>query len=147
SASGERYPDVNKAIKDAVEVGALVVNYFGHGGEDGLASERIFDKNDSQELRNICRFSCFVTVTCEYTRFDNPFRPTAGEYTYWNPDGGAIALISTTRQIFVTVGVNFNEKLQKHLFSYGSPDNLSMAEALRRTKNDMPASGSQQRLV
>lgn len=147
SASGERYPAVNKAIKDAMEVGALVVNYFGHGGEDGLASERIFDKNDSQDLRNICRFSCFVTVTCEYTRFDNPFRPTAGEFTYWNPDGGAIALISTTRQIFVTVGVNFNEKLQKHLFSYGSTDNLSMAEALRRTKNDMPASGSQQRLV
>src|SRR5690606_33216229 len=97
SASGERYPAVNKAIKDAVEVGALVVNYFGHGGEDGLASERIFDKNDSQEIRNTCKFNCFVTVTCEYTRFDNPFRPTAGEYTYWNPQGGAIALITTTR--------------------------------------------------
>ena len=145
SASGERYPAVNKAIKDAVEVGALVVNYFGHGGEDGLASERIFDKNDSQEIRNFCKFSCFVTVTCEYTRFDNPFRPTAGEYTYWNPQGGAIALISTTRQIFVSVGVTFNVKLEEYLFSYGSNDYPSMAEALRLTKIDPAIAGIQQK--
>lgn len=145
SASGERYPAVNKAIKDAVEVGALVVNYFGHGGEDGLASERIFDKNDSQEIRNTCKFNCFVTVTCEYTRFDNPFRPTAGEYTYWNTQGGAIALITTTRQIFVSVGVTFNIQLEKYLFGFGSDDYPTMAEALRLTKTDPSISGIQQR--
>ncbi len=148
SASGERYPAVNKAIKDAVEVGALVVNYFGHGGEDGLASERIFDKGDSQDIRNTCKFSCFVTVTCEYTRFDNPFRPTAGEYTYWNPQGGAIGLITTTRQISVTVGVTFNIKLQQYLFSFDSNDYPTMAEALRLTKTDPTIAGiPQQRLV
>lgn len=145
SASGERYPAVNKAIKDAIEVGALVVNYFGHGGEDGLASERIFDKNDSQEIRNTCKFNCFVTVTCEYTRFDNPFRPTAGEYTYWNTQGGAIALITTTRQIFVSVGVSFNIKLEKYLFGFGSDEYPTMAEALRLTKIDPSISGIQQR--
>ncbi|MBA6154513.1 type IX secretion system sortase PorU [Gelidibacter maritimus] len=145
SASGERYPAVNKVIKDAIEVGALVVNYFGHGGEDGLASERIFDKNDSQEIRNTCKFNCFVTVTCEYTRFDNPFRPTAGEYTYWNTQGGAIALITTTRQIFVSVGVTFNIKLEKYLFGFGANEYPTMAEALRLTKTDPSVSGIQQR--
>lgn len=145
SASGERYPAVNKAIKDALEVGALVVNYFGHGGEDGLAHERIFDKNDSQEIRNTCKFNCFVTVTCEYTRFDNPFRPTAGEYTYWNTNGGAIALITTTRQIFVSVGVTFNIQLEKYLFGFGSNDYPTMAEALRLTKLDPSIVGVQQK--
>ncbi len=148
SASGERYPAVNKSVKDAIEVGALVVNYFGHGGEDGLASERIFDKNDSQEIRNTCKFHCFVTVTCEYTRFDNPFRPTAGEYTYWNTQGGAIGLITSTRQIFVSVGVTFNVKLEKYLFGYGPNDYPTMAEALRLTKNDPAISGvTQKRLM
>lgn len=145
SASGERYPDVNKTVKDAIEVGALVVNYFGHGGEDGLASERIFDKNDSQDVRNTCKFHCFVTVTCEYTRFDNPYRPTAGEYTYWNTNGGAIGLITTTRQIFVNVGVTFNVKLEKYLFGFEANNQPSMAEALRLTKNDPSISGNQQR--
>ena len=148
SASGSRYPQVNKAIKDGIEVGALVVNYFGHGGEDGIARERIFDKNDSQEVRNICKFNCFVTVTCEYTKFDDPTRPTAGEYTYWNTKGGSIGLITTTRQIFVTTGVAFNLVLEEYLFAFGSNDYPTMAEALRLTKNDNSISGiSQKRLV
>ena len=145
TASGERYPSVNQAFKDALEVGALVVNYFGHGGEDGLAAERVFTKVDAQDIRNVCKFNLFVTVTCEYTKFDNPQRATAGEFTYWNKEGGAIALITTTRQIFVTVGVSFNEILDEYLFNYGSIEYPSMAEALRLTKNDNGVSGSPQK--
>jgi hypothetical protein len=148
SAAGDRYPKVNKAIRDAIEVGALVVNYFGHGGEDGLAKERIFDKFDAQEVNNICKFNLFVTVTCEYTKFDDPNRPTAGEFTFWNTNGGAVALITTTRQIFVTVGVNYNETLDDYLFALGSNDYPSIGEALRLTKIDPVVAGSsQKRLV
>ncbi|MBT8274477.1 MAG: type IX secretion system sortase PorU, partial [Bacteroidia bacterium] len=145
TAGGERYPDVNKAIFDAMEVGALVVNYFGHGGEDGLARERIWDKNNVQELNNVCKLPCFVTVTCEYTKFDNPNRPTAGEFLYWNKDAGAISLITTTRQIFVSVGVAVNVILENYLFAIGSTDYPTMAEALRLTKNDPAISGIEQR--
>ncbi|SDB54415.1 Peptidase family C25 [Flavobacteriaceae bacterium MAR_2010_188] len=148
SSSGERYPAVNKEIKDAIEVGAIAVNYFGHGGEDGLAAERIFDKIDAQEITNLCKYNCFITVTCEYTRFDNPQRPTAGEYIYWNKKGGAVSLLTTTRQIFVTVGTAFNVIMEKYLFSYNTDEELSIAEALRQTKNDAGIAGlSQKRLV
>jgi len=148
SAAGNRYPKVNKAIKDAIEVGALVVNYFGHGGEDGLAKERIFDKFDVQEVNNICKYNLFITVTCEYTKFDDPQRDTAGEFTFWNKTGGAISLITTTRQIFVNVGKDFNKGLDDYLFAFGSNDYPSMAEALRLTKTDNNISGlSQKRLV
>lgn len=148
SAGGDRYPRVTKAMSDAIEVGALVVNYFGHGGEDGLAKERIFEQPDTQNLRNICKFNCFVTVTCEYTKFDNPDRPTAGEYTYWNKEGGAIGLITTTRQIFVTTGVTFNRNLSEHLFAYNTNEYPSMAESLRLTKIDPSITNiNQKRLV
>ncbi len=148
SSGGDRYPEVNEAIRDAIDVGALVVNYFGHGGELGLAGERIFDINDSQNISNICKFNCFVTVTCEYTKYDDPARPTAGEFTYWNTNGGAVALITTTRRIFVTVGTDYNEVLEDYLFAYGSNDYPSMAEALRQTKLDNQIVGSfQKRLV
>jgi len=145
SASGERYPAVNDAIKNALDVGALVVNYFGHGGEDGLGGERMFTKVDAQEIRNLCKFNLFVTVTCEFTKFDNPQRQTAGEFTYWNKEGGAIGLITTTRQIFVTVGVVINESLDTYLFNYGSNDYPTMAEALRLTKNDPSVVGINQK--
>ena len=148
TAGGERYPEVNKAIFDAIEVGAIVVNYFGHGGEEGIASERIFDKLNAQDLKNGCKLNCFVTVTCEYTKFDNPLRPTAGEYTYWNKDGGAISLITTTREIFVSVGVVFNVVLEQYLFAFDSYNYPSMAEALRLTKNDPTITNiDQKRLV
>ncbi|MFD2550195.1 type IX secretion system sortase PorU [Bizionia sediminis] len=153
SAGGDRFPAVTTAITNAIESGVLVVNYFGHGGEDGLAKERIFQKTDAQNLNNVCKLNCFVTVTCEYTRFDNPLRPTAGEFTYWNKDAGAIGLITTTRQIFVSVGITFNLILEEYLFSFNPDDAYaddeypSMAEALRLTKTNPEISGIGQRRV
>jgi len=151
SAGGARYPKVNEAMVSALENGALVVNYFGHGGEDGLAHEHIFEKPEAQDLNNVCKLNCFVTVTCEYTRFDNPLRPTAGEYMFWNPTGGAVCLISTTRKIFVSVGITLNEVLGEYMFSYNDSDAYqddeypSVAEALRLTKNDPSVSSTPQR--
>lgn len=148
SAAGDRYPEVNEAVKDAIEVGAILVNYFGHGGENGLAKERIFDIFDAQEVNNVCKYNLFVTVTCEYTKFDDPDRDTAGEFTFWNKTGGAISLITTTRQIFVTVGVSYNEVLDDYLFAFGSNEYPTIGEALRLTKTDNNIAGiSQKRLV
>ncbi|MCB4807677.1 type IX secretion system sortase PorU [Tamlana sp. 62-3] len=154
SAGGERYPKVTTEIANAIENGALVVNYFGHGGEDGLASELLLQKPDINNLRNTNKYNCFVTVTCEFTRFDNPHRETAGEFIYWNADAGAIGLITTTRQIFVSFAINFNNTLGQYLFSYNDDDSYgdyeypSIAEALRLAKID-PAvtSASQKRLI
>ncbi|MBT8393675.1 MAG: type IX secretion system sortase PorU, partial [Bacteroidia bacterium] len=148
SAGGDLYPAVNKAFVNSFEQGALVVNYFGHGGEDRLADERIFGKADVENLNNVCKLSCFVTVTCEFTRFDNPLRETGGELTHWNPNGGTIGLITTTRKIFVSTGIVFNNTLSQYLFSFGSDEFPSMAESLRQTKTDPSiANASQRRLV
>jgi len=137
SAGGELYPQATASLLNNIQLGSLVVNYFGHGGEDGLAHERLFQKNDAEELNNICRYNLFVTVTCEFTRFDNPYRPTAGEFTYWNSGGGAISLITTTREIFVSLGVTVNKELSKFLFDYNDTGYVSIAEALRLTKNNI----------
>jgi len=67
SAGGDRYPSVNDAFVKSFEQGALVINYFGHGGEDRLASERILTIPDINNLNNVCKLTCFVTVTCEFT--------------------------------------------------------------------------------
>ena len=43
SSGGERYPDVKNEISNNVERGTLLIDYFGHGGEDGWAAERILE--------------------------------------------------------------------------------------------------------
>ncbi len=134
SAGGDRYPKVREDFVSAFEQGALVFNYFGHGGEDGLAHERILEKPDIQNLGNRYKYPLFITITCEFTRFDNPFRETAGEFMYWNPKGGAISLITTTRQIGAGTGENINRAFSRNLFGYGTNSPDSMAEALRISK-------------
>jgi hypothetical protein len=142
SAGGFRYPKARTDIFNAFEKGALLFNYLGHGGEDGLAAERIWEKTDSKNLSNQYKYPLFITITCEFSRFDNPYRPTAGEYTYWNPKGGAIAMITTIREISQFNGENFNDRLNTSLLSYDSNEYTSIAEALRIAKNNNPNSST-----
>jgi hypothetical protein len=142
SAGGFRYPKARTDLFNAFEKGALVFNYLGHGGEDGLSAERIWEKSDGQNLSNQYRYPLFITITCEFSRFDNPSRPTAGEYTYWNPKGGAIAMITTIRSIGQFSAENFNDVLSEKLFSFGSSQYTSIAEALRISKNSNPNSAT-----
>lgn len=139
SAGGNRYPKAKEELLNEMGQGALVINYFGHGGEDGLAQERMFEKLDAQNLTNQYRYPLFITITCEFTRFDNPQRPTGGEYMYWNTKGGAVSLVATTREISQSTGKVLNDNLAAHLFSYGSNDYVSIAEALAQAKNQTSA--------
>lgn len=142
SAGGFRYPKARTDLFNAFEKGVLVFNYLGHGGEDGLSSERIWEKSDGQNLSNQYKYPLFITITCEFSRFDNPSRPTAGEYTYWNPKGGAIAMITTIRAIGQFSAENFNDALSENLFSFGSNQYASIAETLRLSKNNNPNSST-----
>jgi hypothetical protein len=142
SAGGARYPKGRTDLFSTFEKGCLVVNYLGHGGEDGLASERLWEKSDGQNLSNQYKYPLFITITCDFSRFDNPSRPTAGEFTYWNPKGGAISMISTIRSIGQFSAENFNDVLAKNLFSYGSSQYTSIAESLRISKNSNPNSST-----
>lgn len=142
SAGGQRYPKAKSEFYNEFGKGALVFNYLGHGGEDGLSSERIWDKTDSQALNNQFKYPLFITITCDFSRFDNPTRPTAGEYIYWNPKGGAISLISTIREIGQFSAENFNDVFAKNLFAFGTNQYVSIAEALRISKNENPNSAT-----
>lgn len=134
SAGGDRYPKAREEMFNSFEKGALVFNYLGHGGEDGLTNERIWEKSDGENFSNQYKYPLFITITCDFSRFDNPLRPTAGEYTYWNPKGGAISMITTIRSIGQGSAQIFNNSLAEKLFSYGSNNYVSIAEALRQAK-------------
>ena len=142
TSGGQKYPKAKEDFINAFDQGALVFNYFGHGGEDGLSAERLFERKDAINLKNRYRYPLFITVTCEFTRFDNPYRPTAGEQTYLNPSGGAVSMVTTTRLIYQIVGQVFNINLASNLFAYGSSNYPSIAEAVRKTKAGMANSGN-----
>lgn len=140
SAGGERYPDVFDAITNRVNRGALVVNYVGHGGEVGLAEERVVTIPQIQSWSNIDRMNIFVSATCEFTKYDDPTRVSAGEWVSLNPTGGSIALMTTTRSVFFGVNTITGKRFYENVFSRDANNSpLSFGEIMRLTKN---ASGS-----
>lgn len=97
---GQRYPDASRDLRDRVQKGALLVNYVGHGGEVGWAHERFLTNNTILGWTNFDRLPLFMTATCEFSRWDDPGRTSAGEYVLLNPNGGGIGLMTTTRLAF-----------------------------------------------
>ncbi|MEI6900460.1 MAG: type IX secretion system sortase PorU, partial [Bacteroidota bacterium] len=134
---GSRFPDVNKAINHAVAKGCLILNYTGHGGEDGWAGEKALTIADIKGWKNFEKLPVFITATCEFSRFDNPERYTAGEMVLMQPDGGAIALYSTTRLALSTS----NFRLDSSFFMNMIPDSAGavipkMGDLIRISKNN-----------
>ncbi|SFJ09436.1 type IX secretion system sortase PorU [Myroides guanonis] len=134
SAGGKRYPKAKEEFINSIESGSLYVSYLGHGGEDGLAQERIFGIEDAGKLNNFKKYPLFVTITCEFTRFDNPYRLTGGERMYLNKRGGAIALVATTREIGIEAGRQLNKEFSQTLFNKEGVY-PTVSEALMLTKN------------
>ncbi|CAM1341442.1 type IX secretion system sortase PorU [Tenacibaculum amylolyticum] len=138
SSGGERYPEVKNTITNTIEKGTLVFDYFGHGGEDGLATERILEIPQIQNFSNQ-NLPLFITVTCEFSRFDNPLRDTAGEQLFLNSDGGAVSMITTTRDVFISLGEAFNKELIKYVLDFDNSD-VTISENLIRAKNETTSS-------
>lgn len=97
TSNGQRSPETNEAITNRFERGSLIINYIGHGGEVGWADERILTLEDINGLQNYDMLPLVVTATCEFSRFDDHTRTSAGEYLYLNEHGGAISMVTTAR--------------------------------------------------
>ncbi len=100
SAGGNRNYGAQEALKENVQKGALLVNYIGHGGEVGLGHERYLDVPTIKAWTNLLALPVFMTATCEFSRFDDHDRTSAGEYVILNPNGGAIGMFTTVRLVY-----------------------------------------------
>ncbi|PSR54387.1 hypothetical protein AHMF7605_13140 [Adhaeribacter arboris] len=134
-ASGQLSPDANRSIDEALERGALLINYTGHGGETTLAQEKIVTIPQITNWKNKDRLAFLVTATCEFGRYDDPARSSGAEEALVNQNGGAIGLISTTRPVYA----GGNRILNKNFFEIAfTPINEQMprlGDVLRLTKN------------
>ncbi len=136
---GRRYPDVVTAINNRVARGALIIGYSGHGGELGLSHEEIITINQINDWSNINNLPLFFTATCEFSRFDDPLRTSAGEYIILNGNGGGIGLFTTTRLAFApdgsTLGSVFYPAAIKKLSNGKYP---ALGDIIKKTKQAAP---------
>ena len=146
SSSGNKYPDVNKAILDNFNKGILIFNYTGHGSENGMAEEQILLKQDIEKLNNKGKYPLFITATCEFSRWDNMIvdekdgkfkeQSSAGEAALLNANGGAIALLSTTRVVYSHLNHYLNQNFYYNAFLFNEKgQRYRMGDVIRLTKN------------
>ncbi len=125
SAGGQRYPQVNQAITNDVG-NTLYLFYFGHGGINGWAQERILTSTEVQGFNNFTavysRFPFVSTITCEFTLWDEPATNSVGEQLIKLQTGGAATMITSSRAISVDYGRKFAPIFTKNMFTLNSDD-------------------------
>ncbi len=131
---GKRYPDVNQEIYETVKKGALIINYTGHGGELGWSSETVLDITTINSWNNKYNLPVFFTATCAFSRFDNPELTSAGELVFLNPDGGGIALFTTTRVSYAQSNFNLNKKFYQNAFELIDGEYPKLGDLVRISK-------------
>lgn len=133
----ERYPGVTAAINDRVKRGVLIMNYTGHANEEGLAHEKVLMKPDIDAWTNYDKLPVFVTATCEFSRWDYTNKQSAGEHVLFNPNGGGVALFSTTRLVYSSANYQINKSFFNHVFEQDqNGKNLRMGDVIRLSKID-----------
>ncbi|MCU0327682.1 MAG: type IX secretion system sortase PorU [Chitinophagales bacterium] len=139
-SGGSRYFDVEKLIKDNFRFGSLLMAYIGHGGYRNWAQERIIDPNDLQLYQNLKNLPFLATATCGFAPFDNPnsSERSMGESLLLQNDGGAIGLLTTCREVYISDQEFFMNKLLLNFLKRNSVTNFprTFGEIARDTKND-----------
>jgi hypothetical protein len=131
---GPRSPDAQQAINRSIDNGTFLINYSGHGGPLGWTQERILEIEQINNWTNKYRLPLFMTATCKFSCFDNPAKTSAGELVLLNPDGGAIALLTTTRLVYAFPNYKLNENFMNVFCEKNNGEFPTLGQLFKKTK-------------
>ncbi len=122
-------PSARDAIQSAINSGALFVDYVGHG------SISLWDHNtltawDTDALTNGNKLPFIAGMTCLNNYFHDVFSPSLGEALMNAPNGGAIAVWSSSSLTEPGPQVIMNQELLRHIFGA----NTTIGQAILRAK-------------
>jgi hypothetical protein len=145
-STGPSYPSVTQAINDQVNKGALIINYTGHGGTQGLAHEKIVTPSEIRSWNNLDKLPLFMTATCEFSRYDEYDRSedleetSGGEMVLLNAEGGGIGLFTTTRLVYSGPNHALNERFYEVVFEKdANQEYLRLGDIIIYSKNNTGA--------
>ncbi len=139
---GTRVPLATEAINNNIFKGIAALVYLGHGGIKGWAQERVLKLEDILSWKNFDRLPLIITATCSFAAYDDPAFTSAGELAFLQPQGGAIALFTTTRLVFASSNANLTKASMDSLFTRINGQLPTMGEALRLGKNKVGGENS-----
>jgi len=132
-ASGPTIPDANKKFSELLNAGLLLLNYTGHGSTTEWTAEKLLTLQEVKDMTNKC-LPVWVTATCDFCRYDSP-DVTGGETAFLNPNGGAIALYTTTRVVYSDKNYELNTAFNNNMFSKKNGIRYSLGDIMHLSKS------------
>jgi hypothetical protein len=91
-ADGADPSTIHSQIISALNNGALLVDYNGHGAEQQWSFSDLFDDNDAAALTNGGRLPVYLLIDCLNGLFQDVYAQTLAESLILAPNGGAVAV-------------------------------------------------------
>jgi hypothetical protein len=114
-SNGNRFTEMETLLSEEIKSGIKFLNYIGHSGITGWSEERFFTQAQARTLQNK-NWGLWFTASCEFTRFDDISISSGGEDLFLNPNGGAIAVYSSSRVVFDNLNQRLNRTVAEVLF-------------------------------
>ena len=130
----EPYAGGEIEMREAIDEGGVLLNYYGHGG--GLQWDLVFTDDDIDLLNNGGMQPFVISVTCYTAHFDN--QKVFGEHFNLLPGRGSIGFFGSSGLTYWGIGKSINNKIFGELFIH---DNYIIGKAILNAKNLLPTGG------
>ncbi len=128
---GESGGATRPQLLSALGGGQLIVNYLGHGTDDGWRGD-VLTAGDAGRLGNGTRLPLFVSMTCLNGLFNDVFRDCLAEALVNTPNGGAVAAFTSSGTSLPTAQMELNLQFYGYLFA----GQYTLGEAALAAKHD-----------
>ncbi|MGB9180869.1 MAG: C25 family cysteine peptidase, partial [Pyrinomonadaceae bacterium] len=126
---------VRSQLMSGINQGPMIVNYSGHGTLDAWTGGGLFKNPDVYALSNSNHLPFFVTMTCLNGYFQDPQGECISEALLKAPNGGAIAVWSSSGLTVPFGQALMNKQLYQLLFSDNPP---ALGDAIKISKAATP---------
>lgn len=125
--------DAHRHIVDILNEGQYYATYMGHAGSKVFTSSRMWTLANVKS-QNFDHLPIFMTACCDVARFDGNEQGIA-EAMFHQPNGGAIALLTSSREVDATCNDLLNQVFTQSLFSYNTTGQMTtLGQAYMKAK-------------
>lgn len=135
TGSGLIFPDAKeRMLRKWQKEGVALINYIGHANPKEWGHEKLLTWNDITDMANQ-RLPILYAATCSFGKWDAE-SVSGGEYVLSNPVGGAIAVITPSRTVYITPNEYITNAVADHFFLRDADGRgMRIGDVLRMGKN------------
>lgn len=136
----------NQKLIKSLEEGLSWLSYLGHANTTSWSHENLLTYNDINNL-HLRQYPVIIAGTCDFLHWDTP-QTSAAEIMWRLSTGGAIAVVSANRPVFIAENGPLLEAYGRHIFQRDAEGRrLTLGQINMRAKNDYCATDRDGNLV